>query len=40
MKNNTENEAKTLVLDLFLCFWKVVYKVITSGQHLSFEISW
>ena len=33
LKNRAENEAKILVLDLFLLFQKTLYKMKTNGQH-------
>ena len=38
-KNHAENKAWRLVLDLFLFFKKVLYKVKASGHHLSFNES-
>ena len=39
-KNHAKNEAGRLVPDVFLFFIKALYKVRTSGQHLSFNIFW
>ena len=39
-KNYEENEAGRLVPNLFLFFKKVLCKVKTGGQHLSFNKFW
>ena len=36
-KNNAENKAGKLVPDLFV-FWKALYEVKVSDQHLNFNI--
>ena len=38
-KNHAENDAKRLVLDLFLFFKKALHKLKASGQHFSFDIT-
>ena len=40
LKNNAENEVVRLVPDLVFPFQKTLYKIKTSGQHLSFKIFW
>ena len=40
IKNNAENEVERLVPDLFLLFYKALYKVITISQHVLFKICW
>ena len=39
-KSHGENDVRRLVPDLFLFFKNALYKVETSGQHLSFNIFW
>ena len=38
LKNNAENDAGRLVLELFLFLKKVLYEVKVSGLQLSFNI--
>ena len=38
LKTHTENEARRLVPDLFLCFKRALYEAIASGLQLSFNI--